>query len=219
MAKTLLDCVNEILKRVGQIHGDTQALASLTSSSFQRSIDTAVQIVNEGIDELYSVSSRPLPMEQAEGTITLVAADRDYTLASDLVQMRWPLRDKTNNQHIQPISYSSILDLDIEQDDTGLPHWGAISPVDGTLYLDRAPTSVEAGRVYTYQYDKELEMSAQTDTVPFGNAVFRAMVPAWSQLWRRDMKQDFDGAIFDMSVGRASRLLTQEQMRTHYSPR
>ena len=219
MAKTLLESVNAVLQRVGQIHGDTAVLTSLTSTSFQRSIDIAVQVINEGIDELYSVTSRPLPKEQAESTITLVDGDRDYALATDLVQLRYPLRDKTNNQYLHEMDYNSMLDLDIEQDDTGLPHWAAISPITGELHLDRAPTSIEAGRVYTYQYDKELELVVTTDTVPFGNAVWRAMRPAWAWLWRRDMQRDFDEALFNMSVGRASRLLTQEQMRDHYSPR
>lgn len=221
MAKTLLNAVNAVLKRVGEVHGDSAALTMLTSPSRQRSIDIAIQVINEGIDEVYTVGERPLPLEQAESTITLVASDRDYSLASDLVQLRWPLIDKTNTQFIYeyPGGYNRILQLDPEQDDTGLPYYAAISPVDGTLYLDRSPTSVEAGRVYTYQYDKELELSSASDTVPFGNAVFRAMTPAWAELWRREMQQEFDTDLFRLHSGRAARLLTKEQARTHYNPR
>src|SRR5690606_12032341 len=100
--------------------------------------------------------------EQAEGTITLVDGQQDYALEGDLVLLRWPLIDKTNTQFISefPGGYNAILLFDPEQDNTGLPHWGAISPVDAKLYLDRKPTSVEAGRVYTYQYDKDTGMAA-----------------------------------------------------------
>lgn len=219
--KTLLNCVNEIFKRVGLIHGDSAALISLTSTARQRSIDVSKQIVNEGIDELYSVSALPMPKEQAESTITLVTGDRSYTLATDLVQIRWPFIDKTNNQYITrfPGDYNRLLLLDPEQDDTGLPNYGAINPVNGELHLDRAPTSVENGRVYTYQYDKELELTTAASMVPFGNTVFRAMVPAWVQLYRRDMENSFDDAIYTTSIGRAARLLSEEQPRENYSPR
>lgn len=221
MAKTLLNCVNEILKRVGQIHGDSDALVVLTSGARQRSIDVSIQVVNEGIDELYSTSALAMPNEVAEGTITLATNDKSYALASDLVAIRWPLIDKTNNQYIVrfPGDYNDMLELDPEQDDTGTPHWGVISPVNGELFLDRLPDASVNGNVYTYQYDKELELTDAADTVPFNNAVFRAMVPAWVQLYRRSIQNDFDDGIFKASMGRASRLLTQEQVRNDWCPR
>lgn len=221
MAKTLLNAVNEVLKRVGQIHGDDALLTTLTSTDRQRSIDIAIQVINEGVDELYTLSDQELPLDQAESTITLVAGDRDYALASDLVQLRWPMVDQTNNQLLHHYSggYNQMIVDDPERDDTGLPHWGAIRPTDGELYLDRAPTSEEAGRVYTYQYDKELEMTTITDTVPFGNIVFRAMVPVWSQLWRREQENDFDSGLFGLNLGRAARLMSKEQPRDNYCPR
>lgn len=219
--KTLLNAVNEVLKRVDIIAGDAGELTTLADSARQNWIDLAVQIVNEGIDELYSVGATPLPNEQAQATITLVASQQDYTLESDLVQLRFPLIDKTNNQVITefPGGYNNILQFDTEQDDTGLPRWGAISPVDGKLYLDRKPTSEEAGRVYTYQYDKDLELDDAADEVPFNNAVFRAMVPVWAQIWNREKRKEFDSELFKMNIGRAAGFLTRRQPRTSYSPR
>jgi len=221
MAKTLLNAVNEILKRVGEISGDSAELTSLTVSARQTIIDVAVQVVNEGIDELYTTTNTASPKEQAESTITLVTDDRSYALASDLVQLRWPLIDKTNNQYLwqHPGGYNAILEIDPEQDDDGLPHFAAISPVNEELYLDRIPTATENGRVYTYQYDKDLVLTGQDDTVPFKDIVFRAMVPAWVQLWKRERKGEFDGDLFETSIGRASRLLNQNQPRRSYNPR
>lgn len=221
MAKSLLNSVNEILKRAGYIAGDAGLLTTLTDSARQVAIDQAIQVVNEGIDELYSAADVAMPNEQTSGTITLVAGTRAYQLASNLVQLRWPMIDRTNNQYLSEFAggYNAILLHDPEQDDTGLPHLAAIRPTDGYLYLDRAPTSEEAGRVYTYQYDKNLAMSAAADTVPFNDAVFRAMVPAWIQLWKREMRNEFDGDLFKASIGRAARLLPQQQARTSYSPR
>lgn len=219
--KTLLQAINEIFKRSALIAGDAGALTSLTDSARQVSIDQAVQVVNEGIDELYTTSSVPQPNEQSESSISLVAGTRAYTLASDLIQLRWPIIDKTNTQFLfqYPGGYNAILLGDPEQDDTGQPHYAAIRPTDGKLYLDRAPTSVEAGRVYTYQYDKTLELDAAADTVPFNDTVFRAMVPAWVQLFKRERRNEFDEPLYRQSIGRASRLLTQRQMRTSYNPR
>lgn len=221
MAKTLLNAVNEILKRSGFIAGDAGLLTSLTDSARQPAIDLAVQVVNEGIDDLYSTSGVPLPNEQAQGTITLVTSTRAYALAADLAQLRFPMIDKTNNQYLfdYPGGYNQMLLDDPEQDDTGLPHYGAIRPTDGYFHLDRAPTSEENGRVYTYQYDKNLGMSLAADTVPFSDPVFRAMVPAWQQIWKREKRQEFDGEMYRASIGRASRLMTQKQARSSWSPR
>lgn len=221
MAKTLLQCVNAILKRTQIITGDAGELSSLTDSARQVSIDVATQVINEGISELYTTAEIAQPNEQGESTITLVLATRAYTLATDLVQLRWPMIDKTNTQWLQhyPGGYNAMLVGDPEQDDTGMPHYGAIRPTDGKLYLDRAPNAEDVGKVYTYQYDKSLRMTLAADTVPFNDDIFDAMVPAWVQLFRRDRQNDFDRDIFRLNVGRASRLLTQRQMRHHYSPR
>lgn len=221
MAKTLLNGVNEILKRVGVISGDAGTLSSLTDSARQRPIDVSVQVINEGIDELYSVSNKDKPKGQAQGSITLVNGTKSYAMAADTNLIRWPLIDRSNSQFIQEYGggYSKLLLDDPEQDDTGLPYFAAINPVTGYLTLDRTPTSTEAGRVYYYQYDKDLELSVLTDEVPFDDPVFRAMVPAWVQLWKREMRKEFDEILFKASMGRAARMLRKVQPRSHYSPR
>ncbi len=221
MSKTLLDAVNEVFKRANLIQGDAAALTTLTDSSRQHPIDVAIQVINEGIDELYSASHVELPSEQAEATITLVNGTRSYPLNSNLTKMIFPLIDKTNTEFIAkfPGTYDDMLILDPEQDDTGLPWWAIISPVNGQLFMNVTPTTVEAGRVYTYQYEKDLALSATTDTVPFTNKVFRAMVPVWHQLYKREMKNEFDADLYKMNIGRASRTMTEIDPRISYSPR
>ena len=219
--KTLLDAVNEVFKRVNNIAGDASDLTTLTDSARQHPIDVTIQVINEGMDELYSYSTRAKPNEQAESTLTLVNGQRDYALASDLLVLHFPLIDKTNTQFLYEFGggYDDMLLLDPEQNDTGLPYFGAINPVNGELHLDRAPTSVEAGRIYTYQYDKDVSMSAATDTVPFNNAVFRSMIPAWVQLYKREMRNEFDTALYTQAIGRASRYMSLIETRDSYSPR
>lgn len=221
MAKTLLNALNEVLKRVNVIAGDAAALTTLTDSARQHPIDVTVQVINEGIDELYLTMNKPKPQGQAESTITLATGDRSYALAAGLIRLRWPLIDKTNTQFLSeyPGGYNGLLQLDVEQDGTGQPHWAAISPVNGELFLDRAPTSAENGRVYTYQYDKTLALSVATDTVPFNDAAFRAMVPTWVQLYKREMRNEFDTELYHASIGRAARAAVQSVPRDSYSPR
>lgn len=221
MAKTLLNAVNEIFKRASLVAGDAGVLTTLTDSARQHWIDKAVQVVNEGNDDLYSTSGTPIPNGQAESTITLVTGTRAYSLAAGAVRLRFPLIDKTNSQFIAeyPGGYNAILLSDPEQDDTGLPHYGAVRPTDGYLHLDRAPTSADNGKVYTYQYDKDIGMSLAADTVPYKDAVFRAMVPVWVQLFKRDDRGEFDGALYREGVGRAARLMRQVPPRSDYLPR
>lgn len=221
MPKTLLQSCNEVLKRAGIIAGDAGALTTLTDSARQVAIDRAVQIINEGIDDLYATSNLSLPNKQAESTITLATNTRNYSLASGLVVLRWPLIDRTNNQFIAeyPGGYNAILIADMEQDDTGQPQYAAIRPTDGALFLDKAPTANENGRIYYYQYDKDTVLDEAADTVPFTDEVFRAMVPAWAQLFRRDHQNSFDQPIYRRAVGNASLRLRRLPVRDSYSPR
>jgi hypothetical protein len=221
MAKTLLDGVNDVLKRASVIQGDTTTLTSLTSSNIQPYIDLAIQVWNEAVEELYSQIDVPMPNELASSTITLVADDRDYALATDLVQLHWPLHDQTNGNFIHEFSggYLGIIHQQtIPADYTGIPSFGAIRPTDGEVYLDRLPTSEEAGNVYTYQYDKDVSLSAATDTFPFDNAVYRAMVPVARQLWGAARENELDADLYTLNLGRAGRLISKEHQRESWGP-
>lgn len=216
MAKTLLNGVNEVFKRVGIISGSQGELTSLTDSARQRYIDIAVQAWNEAVEDLYTTMDQPMPQELQEDTLTLVQDDRDYALAVDLVQLHFPLLDETNNHYIFEFS-GKYLDLVNSQPNpsgyTGLPHFAVIRPTDGQLYMDRIPRSEDAGRVYKYRYDKDVSLSAFDDTFPFTDATFRAMVPAVAQIWMRDERNNFDQPYFAASIGRAARTVSLQQPR------
>ena len=224
MAKNLLDGVNEVLIKVDIIEGDTGRLTSLTDSARQVFIDTAIQSLNEVTDDLYSIIDKPRPQQLGEATITLVTDDQDYALATDLVTLlpQFGLINTPNNHVIgildEPDAYRQLILTDLDQDDTGLPSRAAIRPTDGELWMDRKPTSVENGRVYHYRYNKELELSVAADTFPFGNTVFRAVVPAAAELWKLHRHKEFSQGLFDASLGRAARLITMTPMRSSYQP-
>lgn len=224
MAKTLLDGVNEVLKKTAYLDSDSGLLQSLTDSSRQIYVDSAIQVLNECVDELYSVAGKAKPLALAEATITLATGDRDYALAQDLITLRreFHLIDETNNHLIGILpddGYWQLVRVDIEQNDTGLPHAAAIRPTDGQLFMDRAPTANENGRVYKYRYDKDLELTLAADEFPFSNAVFRAIIPAAAELWKFYNHHEFTQGIFDASIARAARLLAQIPARDSWMPR
>jgi hypothetical protein len=220
---TLLDAVNEVLKKTGLIAGDAGELQSLTDSARQRGIDLAIQSIGEGVDELFTACGIAQPKQQAEGTLTLQTNVRAYELPDELVRLRFPLIDKTNSQYVLefPGGYNALLIYDPKQDFAGLPYYACIRPTDGWLYFDRTPTSAENGRVYTYQYDKDLTLDEATDVFPFNATVFRAMISPWAQLWKREMRgaSEFDSALFTKNIARAARLLRMRPARKSYSPR
>lgn len=221
MAKTLLNATNEVLTRVGVIAGDSGVLTTLTDSARQPFVDVAVQVINEGLDELYTTAREPKPKEQKEGRIVLVTDVKEYALPDDLVQIRWPLVDRTNNQFITQAAggYNQMLLDDIEQDDIGLPMVGSISPITGDLFLDRLPTATENGNIYFMQYHRDLVLTAAGAKFPFTDIVFRAMVPVWVQMWKREKRNEFDGDLFKHDLGRASRVLSKIEQREDYSPK
>jgi len=69
--KTLLSGVNEVLKKVHMIQGDSGLLTTLTDSGRQTYIDLAIQSWNEIIDDIYAVSDMPYPQELAESSINI----------------------------------------------------------------------------------------------------------------------------------------------------
>lgn len=213
MAKTLLNGVNHVLTR-SDVLDSGSTLSSLTDNARQTLIDLAVQVINETVDELYSLGGRSKPNQMKEATLTLVQNQRSYVLRSDLIRLRseYPLVDETNSQYIVILDedgYRKIIMGDLEQDDTGLPSYCAINPTNGRLTMDVLPDSNASGRVYKYRYDKEFSLEAAGDTFPFSDAVFRAVMSAATELWRLYRHQDFSPDVFRLSLGRAGRLLRQ----------
>ena len=218
---TLLTGTNEVLKRVQLIQGDSGILTTLTDSARQVYIDTAVQMWNETIDELYSISDKPKPKELAENTITLTTSTRAYALQTDLLQLYWPFLDETNGRFITEYP-GGYLDLVTSQlvpaNYTGLPIMGCIRPTDGYIYLDRIPTSNENGLIYKYRYDKSLNMTTAAAVFPFNDAVFRSLVPSVAELWKKQHNNKFDNGIYQNGLGRASRYLLNLQQRDSWTP-
>ena len=221
MAKDLLEGVNRLLIKVEEIESRNK-LTSLTDSSRQVFIDGAVDSLNEVMDELYTLFRSPRPRGIKSATITLVDGQREYSLNSKMTRIRadYHLIDETNDHVIEFVDnlHRDLVFADLGQDDTGLPTLATINPETNRLFVDRAPTSVEAGRIYKYRYERDLELTEATDEFPFSSTVLRAVVPAAAQLWKRDHRGVFDGPIFRASLARAARFLRQSPARNTYGP-
>lgn len=218
LSKTLLQGVNEVLNRAG-ITTQTGSISSFDTPSKQVYIDLAIQIWNETVDQVCNMMGDPHPGETASTTITLVNGTREYALPSGLVQIRWPLIDETNGNYIDeyPGGYEQMrIDQPIPADWTGLPYAAAINPTTGYLRFDRIPTSAEAGDVYTMIYDQDLSMSATTDTFPFSDATFRALVPVVTEAFERMKRNDFDPSMHNKSLARALHFANKVNRRTHW---
>jgi hypothetical protein len=224
MAKTLLDGVNEILKKTDVLDSDAGVLTSLTDSPRQSFIDLAVQSINETLDDLYHSAKRPKPKQLAETTLTLVTGQQAYPLNSKLIELdrEFMLIDETNNHFITILGedgYRQIILGDLEQDDTGKPNWCAIRPTDGKLFFDRQPTADENGLVYKYRYLKDLEMDDKDDVFPFTDPVFRAMVVSAAEMWKLHRHNEFSKPLYDHGLARAMRLLNRLSGKTTWMPR
>lgn len=220
MAKTLLDGVNEVLKRVGQIDNDTGLLTDLSDSALQSQIDVAVQVWNEVVERFFISMGFSFPQNMDESTqITLAQGQRSYPLPDDLVEIIWPLIDQDESQLIihYPGGYEHMLIDQMNPDNfTGLPNAAAINPADGELYIDTNPDSGVAGRTYTLRYIKDVSVSDQGDEFPFKDAIFRALVPAVAEQWKWEKHGQFSDKAYTRAVGTAVRLMNPNRQRRSY---
>jgi hypothetical protein len=218
MSKTLLDGVNDLLDRVGIIDANG-TLASLSNQGKQLFIDLAVQIWNETVDDVCNMMGIPHVGETASSSITLSTGTREYSLPSDLVQIRWPLMDQTNGYYIweYPGGYEEMrIDQSIPGDWSGLPLYAVINPTTNYLRTDRAPTSSENALVFNLLYDKDLVMDAYDDTFPFNDATYRALLPVVTEGWERRKRNDFDLEEYRKHMARALAFVNRTNRRTHW---
>lgn len=230
MAKTLLDGTNDVLSRAGIVALDSP-LPDLSDAGKQTFIDLTVQVWNEVVDDVCNLMGVPHVGETGSSTITLVTDTREYTLPTDLVQIRWPLVDQTNGHYIFPYpgpnqmglgregsgDYEQMrIDQHIPDDWMGLPYSAAINPTTGALRMDRTPTSAENGNAYNLLYDKDLVMSAATDAFPFSDSVYRALVPVATELFERRKRNDFDMQEARHSMARAVAFANKSNRRPYW---
>ena len=240
MAITLLQMTNAVLKRVGEIAGDSEELATstvtstatgltateaFTDSRRQHKIDIVLQLANESIHEIYSMGL--LAKEAASATITLVADQREYDLPTDFERISG---DTYNNRAIRGATtgliireykggYQQLLvDRALATDFVGDPSYWALSPVDSKISFDNYPTSDQAGDTYHFLYDKRITLSSTmaTTAMPFSDTVADSLVPVISESYNRVMKKEFDQGFLSTALNRSLAYLRRTQPKDRY---
>lgn len=243
MAITLLQFANAVLKRVGEIAGDSEELATstvtstatglvateaFTDSRRQHKIDVVLQITNEAIQEVFQQGS--FGREMATATLVLSDGTREYDLPDDFERMGGAnrtarvMRGATTSLLIReyPGGYEQMLaDQPVASDYRGDPAFWAISPTQSKIRVDATPTADQDGRTYNFMYHKRIDLSSTMATValPFSNSVADALVPVVSESYQRVFKKEFDAGFFVSAINRSLLFLSQNERRERYGIR
>lgn len=243
MAIVFLQAVNATLKRVNEIAGDSEELATSTVTSTatglvatdafvdsrrQHKIDIVIQLWNEAIHEAFSM--KLLGRVAATGTITLASGEREYDLpvdfermAGDTYQQR-ALRGATTGLvfHEYPGGYAQMLvDQPTASDYTGTPMRWALSVSQAKIRMDTEPSSAETGSLYNFLYEKRLAMTSTmaTSTFPFSDSVADALVPVVSEAYNAVMKKEFNSEMLTAGLNRSLAFLRQVGPSDRYGKR
>lgn len=218
MAYTLLQAVNLVLRELRYI--DTAGdLTSLTDSARQPAIDAVVRYWNEESRALYHDCGLVTPSFMVEGTVTLVAGQREYTLPTGIAEIRWPMVDQTNGNYIieYPGGYTQMRsDQNIPNNFVGLPTRACINPTNNKMRMDYTPDASSGGRIYALLYMARVNLAGVSDSLPFDDNVVDAMVPAVAERWRRTQQDKFDAAAYKRARGEAARFLSKKPARAFW---
>lgn len=224
MAVTFVELVDQTLHRVGVFHSATEYLAlgsTVTASEFfeqrtdhQNSVNLALQFWQDAMAEVYALQDSP-PLI-ATATITLVADQREYTLATDdfervagNTKATRVLRSATTGVVLPEYrgGYLQMLaDQPTASDYQGEPTAWAISPTtEATIRLDRDPQSDEAGWTYYMAYEKTINLTSTmaTATMVVSDTVARSLVQVVAEAWKSEKDKSFNVEIFRGGLIRA----------------
>jgi hypothetical protein len=243
MAIYFVDAVNAVLKRVGEIAGDSEELATSTVTSTatglvatdafvdsrrQHKIDIVIQLWNEAAHEVFRMGV--YAQETASATLTTVDGVREYDLPSDFERMAG--RD-TRTRVMRGATTGTILfeyaggyeqmlaDQPLATQYAGDASRWAISPVQSKIRLDAVPTSNTASQTFNYLYHKRVSLSSTmaTSTMPFSDSVADSLVPVVVESYERIMKKEFEPGFYQSAINRALEFLTQNERRDRYGVR
>ena len=229
MAKTVLEGVNKVLKRVGVITDD---LASLTNDEIQRDIDLTVDNWNEATQELYTIANISFPKERKSFDLTLVLDQREYDgdgneISTDVEEIIYPGINEFNGNRVwqYPGGFERMRQIQIIPSQwVGLPYFAALNPETGLLRLDRAPDqrTIDAQSpniVYKFPYDKRLSLTAAADNFPYSDSVFDALVPVVSGMFRLERNAQPLNLLFPSHYARACHFLSRKREGDSYLQR
>jgi len=166
-----LAAVNRVLRSNGIIRGDDDPVTTFTDAQHNASLNLAIITIQDELTDL--VSDKLLSYEKAQGTLSLVASTRVYALASDFVRFFDVALFYDAQQNIEIFEYpggEESLRLEIYEYRTtqGNPNWWYWEhATTKKVAFYQVPNTSCDGRVYAYDYQKDVSVSSSSDTLPF----------------------------------------------------
>jgi hypothetical protein len=221
---SLLQAVNRVLKRTGDIAGDAGDLTSFTDSARQTTVDVVLQVWGEVIHELYSLGA--LVGEVEEDLITLVADQNDYDLPNDFEAIAGKTyrsrclvnADNNNRLYEYPGGFDQLFsDQPDPTNFTGQPRHFVFNPIVNEFRIDTMPTSEEAGDEYKYLFEKRISLTKTADKFPFSDTVVDGLVPVVAEITVNVRnKKAVDPLSANAGFNRALATIMQKKKRTAY---
>ena len=221
--QTLLDAVNKVLRRTGETQSD---LDSLIDSGHQIAIEQARGIWTDIVHEVASLGV--FSAESGTGSITLAegSVGREYDLPQDFEGFsgEWETAVLTSPNHHKVFEYKGgytqmVADQTNPDDYKGDPLRWAINPTNGKLRIDVNPEAAQAGRVYTFVYEKRIALLDAQSTFPFSDTVIDALTPAVEEMFLAKRRKQFSSAMMRKAVIIALRYIRQKRSNTSYATR
>jgi len=232
-----LDAVNRILRVEGVIAGDDDNATSFSDTAHENMINLAKIAIEDELSDY--VSDSVIPYEEANGYITLSQSVATYTLNTDYIRMRdvRPFLQRVDvATSTGPATDSNRL----------LPYQGGEEKLRADIYNYRTtegtpiyfyfsnntvnqigvyPVPDSSGRIYRYDYQKNVAVSTETDTIPFINTITQqAFVAAASIRFRVlrinpvERKQLYPGGVENDQEHQAAKARLSELVRRTAPP-
>lgn len=171
-----LDGVNRILRSSALIRGDTDLVATFNDTAHNASLNVAIIAVQNELVKL--VADRLISKERrTTGSITFSTNTRTYDLATGFTRFfatPYFYRAAENRQIYEYSGGVEKLQTDIYNYQTqyGPPNWWYWEPGNTTnkqVGFFMVPSSTENGKVWTYDYQTSVIVTASSDELPFHN--------------------------------------------------
>jgi len=174
---TFLDGVNRVLRQTAIITGDDDDLTSFADTQHRASMNLAQIAIQNTLTELST--DKLLPVEQTDGTLTMVEGTRTYDLANDFVRFAeekpfmLELDGSGNSANRFMRMYPGgeaqlrrdILDYRTQ---SGTPNY--FYDVHGStkaVGVFQVPNNLYDGKVFRYIYEKSIYPTVATSVLPF----------------------------------------------------
>jgi hypothetical protein len=175
MAQSFLQAVNRVLRIGGVLRGDTDPIQSFSDVQHGCTLNLAVIAIQSTLTDLTTFYS--FPQERSSSSITMVTGQRLYSLASDFVGF-WMdnqfFYDATQNNEIFEYSggerrlAKDIPDYKSVATQSGYPSfWYNSEGMTQQIGLYAIPTADYNGRVWTYDYERDVIPLVEADNMPF----------------------------------------------------